>query len=228
MEPFRALDARADLTLHRAEFYPDGNVWKNIVDDRGTVRGHEPTMRPVRQWIVTVRLRAGQMHAVSGPDVRRDGHGGVRSGGGARLALEAKARRSAGEHPGLIAVLRTQIEGVALRIPTPMPRTTPATRSRIAAGSSRRSCAHTRMNFPAAAISCRASSALSLHERSRARADRTSGVELPLYVPSSRASRPAHRRGFGGDDPARRVPRPEALNGRETKHPRRTGLPADS
>jgi hypothetical protein len=59
-----ALDARADLTLHRAEFYPDGNVWKNITDDRGTVRGHEPTMRPVRQWIVTVRLRAGQMHDV--------------------------------------------------------------------------------------------------------------------------------------------------------------------
>jgi hypothetical protein len=44
-----ALDARADLTLHRAEFYPEGHVWNSIADARGTVRGHEPTMRPQRQ-----------------------------------------------------------------------------------------------------------------------------------------------------------------------------------
>jgi hypothetical protein len=59
-----ALDARADLTLHRAEFYPEGHVWKSIADERGTVRGHEPTLRPQRQWIVTVRLRGGQVQDV--------------------------------------------------------------------------------------------------------------------------------------------------------------------
>lgn len=59
-----ALDARADLTMHRAEFFPPRHEWISVKDERGTVRGAEPTQAPLRQWIVTVRLRAGQMHDV--------------------------------------------------------------------------------------------------------------------------------------------------------------------